>query len=100
MLLGCLGLTACATTQAALPLEIPLRDGLVAPCEQVAIPAEGELPPLAQSEEAVTAQIEERRFWMQRDVSHEGVERRICRQRDEAVALIEMHNQEVSRETN
>lgn len=98
ILSGLLGLEACATTQGPLSLEIPLRSSLTQQCETLAIPEETELPPLAQDSTAA-AQLAERRWWMQRDVAHEGVEHRLCRSRDEAVALIARHNQEVSRET-
>ena len=97
-LLGLLALTACATTTPGpSPLEIPLPARLLAPCEQLSIPTESELPPLAEGEGG-QAQLVERRWWGNRDTSHEGVERRLCRQRDEAVALIAAHNQIVRQE--
>lgn len=93
-LLGALASTACATTQPLpIPLEIPLRPALSAPCEHLDVPAENALPQIAESQDAQAAQLRERSYWMQRDLSHEGVEQRTCRQRDEAVTLIKSHNQ-------
>jgi len=57
------------------------------------VPAENELPPLSQNPVVRAAQMVERRWWGQRDEGHEGVESRLCRQRDEAVSLIGRHNQ-------
>ena len=92
MPLGLLGLAACATTGPQ-ALEIPIREALTQPCERLPIPAESELPALSQNPEAAAAQLEERRWWGQRDLAHEGVETRLCRQRDEAVAITGRYNQ-------
>lgn len=100
MLLGLLALPACATTSPH-PLEIPLRSDLIAACEKLALPQESELPPLAEGE-AGQAQLRDRRWWAQRDIAHEGLEQRLCRQRDELIGLITFSNQrarEVPRET-
>jgi hypothetical protein len=94
-----MGLCACATTPATPSLEIPLRQALKDACETLPIPAESELPPLSQDQAAAAQQLKERDYWMRRDLSHEGVEHRLCRQRDEAVALIGQANQ-VSRGTH
>ena len=95
MWLGLTALAACGTT-GPLPLEIPIRDSLKAPCERLATPAENELPPLSEDRQAAAAQIAERAYWQNRDLDHNGVERRICRQRDEAVADIAIHNQAIT----
>ena len=94
-----MGLAACATTPAQQALEIPIRPALTEQCETLDVPAESQLPALAQDQAAAQAQLTERRYWMSRDLSHEGVERRLCRQRDEVVAVVGRHNQMVSRET-
>lgn len=92
-LLGLAALSACATTKPPLQLEIPVRQALTEPCEQLAIPREDQLPAVAQDPHASEAQLAERRYWTSRDLDHEGIERRLCRQRDEAVAVIGQANQ-------
>lgn len=98
MLSGLLALGACGTLEPH-PFEIPISQTLKDPCERLPIPAENELPPLSQNPQAAAAQLAERQWWGKRDIAHEGVETRTCRQRDEAVAVIGRANQ-VSRETS
>ncbi len=96
---GLLALGACGTLEPAHPFEIPISQALKDPCERLPIPAENQLPALAQDPAAAAAQLTERRYWGARDLAHEGVETRLCRSRDEAVAVIGRANQ-VSHETD
>jgi hypothetical protein len=95
MLPSLLGLTACGLIPKPdvdpLGLEIPIRQELIDPCARYQLPAESELPPLAEGE-AGEAQLVERRFWAGEIVEASAVTRLACRQRDEIVSVVQAHN--------
>lgn len=94
-----LGLTlaaACGTPRASYPpapTQIPVRAELRLPCEGLATPLVGELPPLAgEDTEARRVQLAERAFWMEFDLAHNGLEARACSRYLELLALVDAYN--------
>ena len=70
-----------------------MRAELRQACEQIATPAEAQLPSLApEGSEARRVQLEERAFWMGLDLTHNGIEANQCARYLEVLGLIDGYN--------
>lgn len=84
--------TACGTTSTSLRVsQIPLRADL-SRCPAL-LPVQSEtLPPVAAAPAERAVQLEERAFWMQRDLQQTANNRDACNRQGELVALIQANN--------
>lgn len=84
--------TACGTTSHLRVSQIPLRADLTGCLALPAIQPEA-LPPMRAEPAERSAQIEERAFWMRRDLSQTANNRDNCNKQMELVALIRGNNE-------
>ncbi len=83
--------SACSTLAPVQVAQIPLRADL-RQCEVLPpIPFEA-MPPVSADAAVRAVQIEERAFWMRRDISQADVVKDACEKAGELVALIEANN--------
>lgn len=71
---------------------IPLRDQLTV-CEALAPVQREDLPAEAEGDEARDVQLQERAFWMSRDLAQTATVRAGCVKQAELVALIRANNE-------
>ncbi len=84
-------ISACSTLQPVQVAQIPLRADL-RQCEALApVPSEA-MPPVAAEPAVRQAQVEERAFWMMRDIQQADVVRDMCNKTAELVSLIDANN--------
>lgn len=85
-------MSGCGTTSVLRTTTIPLREGLTL-CEALApVPPEAMIPQ-ATGDEARDVQIQERAFWMSRDLAQTATVRAGCAKQAELVALIRENNE-------
>ena len=85
-----MGLTACGGVTVRVA-QIPVRDGLRTCVALAPVPSEA-LPPIAVDPAHRGAQIDERAFWMSRDLAQTANNREACMKQAELVALIDANN--------
>lgn len=86
-----LAISACSTLQPVQVAQIPLRADLRQCVALEPIPREA-LPPVAEEPATRAAQVQERAFWMMRDIQQADVVRDMCNKNAELVSLIEANN--------
>lgn len=83
--------TACGTTSHFRVAQIPLRADLTGCLALPPIPPEA-LPPVADEPATRAVQVQERAFWMRRDLDQTANNRDNCNKQMELVALIRANN--------
>lgn len=84
--------TACGTTSQLRVAQIPLRADLTG-CLALPPIQPDALPPMRAEPAERSAQIEERAFWMRRDLAQTANNRDNCNKQMELVALIRANNE-------
>lgn len=83
--------TACGSTAHLRVSQIPLRESLTQCAALLPIQPET-LPPMREEAAERSAQLEERAFWMRRDLSQTANNRDNCNKQSELVSLIQANN--------
>lgn len=85
-------MSACGTTSHLRVSQIPLRDDLTRCVALAPVPSEA-LPPVSEDAAVRPIQLEERAFWLRRDLAQTANNREVCNKQMELLALIRANNE-------